>query len=144
MEYDYITERYKKQMEYYSSKSKSYQKKYHFWSVMSIVCSALVPVVTLGTDLCFIFKLLVALLGSVSTICSSILLHFRYQELWLRYRNTYSELEAEHEQYSTRIGSYKSLDAETAITLFAESCEKIIAQERASWKAVYSESKSSD
>lgn len=140
MEYNYITERYEKQIEYYSSKCIECRKKYHFWPVTSIICSALIPVITLGIDLNFVCKILVALLGSVSTICSSILLHFRYQELWFRYRNTHSELKAEYEQYRSGIGSYKSLEDKDSIAIFAESCEKIIEQEHSSWKAVYSKS----
>lgn len=143
MNYDYISERYEPQMEYYSSKSVECRRKYHFWSVTSIVCSALVPVVALGTDLNFVSKVVVALLGASTTICSSILLHFRYQELWFRYRNTHNSLQGEHEQYSARIGAYKLLDDEAAISLFAEKCEQIMEQEHTAWKAVYDKPKSS-
>jgi len=85
---DYITNRIVPQMEWYSSKSRSYKKKYFRWMTAVIMIGAFVPVVSVFADGSIWVKALLAALGAGTTACNAYLSLQNYKDLWLTYRKT--------------------------------------------------------
>src|SRR5258705_12888386 len=98
---DYIENRYKDQMNYYSKTASKYQKRYKLFQWILIILSALTPVlaalngmtwshedktISMGTQF---VQMLVVVVSSVVAILTSGLKTFQYQDLWITYLATH-------------------------------------------------------
>ncbi|MBQ3089505.1 MAG: DUF4231 domain-containing protein [Oscillospiraceae bacterium] len=124
---------FQNQRAYYSSKSKSAQKEYYFLSSCSLFSMALVPVVSLATDDYTLAKYVVALLGSISTICTGLLHLKRHKDRWIQSRSVCQRLDAECSQFENEVGPYSNLHSDAAKKLFTENCLKLMGQELSEW-----------
>lgn len=132
----YIDERLKMIIVDYKKKAKYNQKNFFLWQSIAIVSAALVPVFSGfidedGTAL----KWLVAILGGTSAVVAGLLSLFNYQENWIRYRNSYLDLESNISQFLVGAGIY--YDRKSAFTLLVENCESILSAERGQWMEKY-------
>jgi len=148
---DYVENRYKKQMDYYSKSSSKNQKKYKQFQWILIILSALTPVlaalngVTSSSSLKIfnagsLVQILLVIISSIVAILTTGLKTFRYQDLWIKYRTTYELLKPEIYYYEFNIGMYGSAGADKE-SVFVTRVEAILNTEHSQWQPV---SKSQD
>ena len=139
---DYVANRYRKQMEYYSNTSAKNQKKYKTFQWVLIVLSALTPVLAALSSVTWdenikrvvpqFIQILLVIISSIVAILTTGLKTFQYQELWAIYRTTYEQLKPEIYYYDFSIGPYSEagIDKES---LFVSRIESILNKEHAQW-----------
>lgn len=141
---DYIENRYKKQMEYYSKSSTKNQKKYKKFQWLLIVLSALTPVLAALNGTTFthgqtttlqsqVIQILLLIISFTVAILATGLKTFQYQELWVKYRATYEQLKPEIYYYEFKVPPYhEGTDNEL---LFITRIENILNGEHSRWPA---------
>lgn len=141
---DYVANRYRKQMEYYSSTSGKNQKKYKTFQWVLIVLSALTPVLAALSSVTWaedehlkkivpqFIQILLVVISSIVAILTTGLKTFQYQELWSLYRTTYEQLKPEIYYYDFSIGPYSEAGVDKE-SLFVSRIESILNKEHAQW-----------
>lgn len=149
---EYVENRYRKQMDYYSKSSSKNQKKYKQFQWILIILSALTPVlaalngVTSSNSLKIfnvgsqVVQILLVVISSIVAILTTGLKTFRYQDLWIKYRTTYELLKPEIYYYEFNIGMYGSTGTDKE-GVFVTRVEAILNTEHSQWQPV---SKSQD
>lgn len=132
MQEEYIEKRLQPQIEYYSGKSARLKKEFYWLSILALVANAVIPVLALSIDSEGISKYFVAILSSISTILSGILLIKKTKDNWVSYRLTCEALKREKILFETKSGKYK----DASFNDFVVACEKIIADENTAWKSL--------
>ncbi|MEP6952047.1 MAG: DUF4231 domain-containing protein [Ginsengibacter sp.] len=138
---EYLENRYKKQMEYYSNASAKNRKKYKLFQWILIILSASTPVLAALNGIRFSstvtapqvnLNILVVIVSGTVAILTTGLKTFNYQELWITYRSTYEKLKPEIYYYNFGIGVYgtKEIDKES---LFVTQVEAILDTEHNQW-----------
>jgi hypothetical protein len=134
---DYVENRYRHQMEYYSKAAGKNQKRYKLFQWILIVTSAITPVLAalngkkfgnFSPDL----QMLVVFVAAVVAILTTGLKTFNYQELWINYRSTYEKLKPEIYYYEFNIGPY-SADGLDKESLFVSRVEAMLDAEHTLW-----------
>jgi hypothetical protein len=143
---EYVENRYKKQMAYYSNASAKNQKKYKLFQWILIILSAVTPVlaamngITLShKDQIFttgsqVLQILLVIVSSVVAILTTGLKTFQYQDLWVTYRNTYEKLKPEYYYYEFNIEPYAAAGVDKE-SLFVSRVEAILGAEHMQWPA---------
>lgn len=132
----FIEKRLIPQIRYYSYKSKKLQKEYYRFSISNIILLAIIPVLTMLTDVCTQCKYIVAATSATASILSSILLLRRSKDNWLDFKFTEETLKSELAQYRAKAGDYKNSELnqrEEIFSIFVENCEKIMKEEHLGW-----------
>jgi len=141
---EYVENRYKKQMQYYSNTAAKNQKKYKLFQWVLIILSAVTPVLaamsgftwsheektyTIGSQ---ILQILLVVVSSVVAILTTGLKTFQYQDLWVNYRATYEQLKPEIYYYEFSVGPYSvaGIDKES---VFVSRVEAILNAEHVQW-----------
>lgn len=139
----YIKNRVLDQIKWYGDKSECYSAKYKKWTVASITLSALIPILTLLSDMPFsiAIKILITTLSSCTTIISSYLALQKFQELWVRYRSNCEILKSIMHRFFTKSGEFQNLLEEDAKELLVRSCEEYMTKEFQTWAASYAPKK---
>lgn len=85
----YVQHRILDQIDWYNKKSVQAQSDFKHWSVASIVLSAIIPILTLLSDMLSYrgINILIAIISSGVTVISAILSLYHFQDLWVRYRS---------------------------------------------------------
>lgn len=132
-EADYVNNRLDPQIAYHSNRAVEYKQKYEFIQVSVIVLSALVPVCALISNKPFI-PYIVAVIGSLQLILTSICRLKKYHELWIAYRGIAEALNKEYALFCTNAEKYASSD--TPLQLLAEVVENAIQETTGTWSTV--------
>jgi len=138
---DYVENRYKDQMQYYSKSASKNQKRYKQLQWVLIIFSALTPVLAAVNVKEFKFnnttypldlQVIVVIISGIVAILTTGLKTFNYQELWITYRSTLEKLKPELYYYNFNIGPYGStgIDKES---LFVTRIEAILDSEHTVW-----------
>jgi gamma-glutamylcysteine synthetase len=138
---EYVTNRYQKQMDYYSKASAKNQKNYKKFQWILIILSALTPVFAALDGRTFTFRgeiyhleiqMVVVIVSAIVAILTTGLKTFQYQEHWVVYRTTYEQLKPEIHYYSFNIGPYaaKGVDKEG---MFVSRVETLLNKEHVQW-----------
>lgn len=130
----YIENRLQGQMNYYHSACMHLQKEYNWLSILNIITTAIIPVFTLAIDDMDFFKYIVAVLGAVASVFTSILLLHKTKENQVNYRSTYETLKIERIYYTYGIEKYKEINNGERQELFIETCETIMKGEHRTWE----------
>ena len=149
---DYVTNRYKAQMEYYRNSAQKNQKKYKTLQWVLIVLSALTPVLAAlnginwshdtnanppdantSSIISHLVQILLVVIASIVAILTTGLKTFRYQDLWVIYRATYEQLKPEFYYYEFNIGPYGAANADKE-SIFVTHVEAILSNEHGQWK----------
>ncbi len=135
-ETQYIEERLVPQRKFYSRKARRYKKGYHLCSVAVIVLSALIPVMVVipGYD-SLPMKLIVACLGASVSVLTGVLGLCKFQELWIKTRDTSEALKREKALYEACVEPYA--DEETCFPLLVARCEDIMGSEHREWRELW-------
>lgn len=140
---DYVENRYKKQMEYYSKTSAKNQSRYKKFQWSLIILSALTPVLAALNGTTFThsqptsfqsqaIQTLLLVISSIVAILTTSLKTFQYQELWVKYRTTYEKLKPEFYYYEFKVPPYNATGVDNEL-LFITRVEAILNNEHLQW-----------
>jgi uncharacterized protein DUF4231 len=130
-EQDYLDQRIDDQIGWYSKKSTFNKKRYQFIKTLVIIISASIPVLAImitGDD--EILKIAVGVAGVSIVVLEGILSHYKYKDIWLKYRMTSEMLNREKILYLTSSGPYKT---NKTLQSFVERSETIMSTENQNW-----------
>lgn len=138
-EESYFEERLEHQINWYDSKSIKTQKKYKFFKVITIIISALIPILSFSTFPGQTTKFLVGSLGALIAISEGVISLNKYGENWIRYRSICETLKQEKYMYLNKAGVYS--DENSDFSFFVERIETIISQENVNWASLSKDKK---
>ena len=132
---DYVENRYRDQMSYYSKAAGKNQKKYKQFQWILIIFSAITPVLAALDGKWVSLQIPVVLISAVVAVLTAGLKTFQYQEMWVNYRATNELLKPEIYYYNFSVGPYaeEGVDKET---LFVSRVETILDKEHINWPVV--------
>jgi len=132
---EYLTERYRGQINYYGSKAKWNKKAYNWFQWSVIIISAVVPVMVVYSEQ----RLVTAGLSVILAVGTSALKAFKFQENWINFRQIAEALTQEKYFYDAQLGGYAK--AEDKSTLFVDRVESLISRENAIWTNLHEQQK---
>ncbi|HEX6848770.1 MAG TPA: DUF4231 domain-containing protein [Chitinophagaceae bacterium] len=129
---DYVENRYKNQMSFYSKAAGKNQKRYKQFQWILIVFSAITPILAAFDGKWVSLQIPVVLVSAIVAILTAGLKTFQYQEMWVNYRATNELLKPEIYYYNFGVGPYaeEGIDKET---LFVSRVETILDKEHINW-----------
>lgn len=131
-EEEYLVKRVGDQIKWYSAKSAKYQKKYKWFTMATIILSALIPLLA-GYSAVGWVAFLSGSIGAAISVISGYLGMSRAQEMWITYRMTGEALKREEMLYRTSSEPY---DSEDRFKLFVQRIESITSAENANWQRI--------
>lgn len=142
-ELNYIKNRLIPQITWYDQKAIIKQKKYKYWTIISIVLTALIPILSLLTEnRCGkIVVILIAILSSASSCILSIINLCEYHNLWIEYRTMCENLKSILHRYFMKNGEFNSVNLRDNLDLLVSSCENYMTKEYMSWTELSHSSK---
>ena len=143
----YLTSRVVPQMDYYRKKSAINQKRFRWFSVLSIICNGIIPVfVILGNKLNISSwaEIIITILSATAGILTAIASLMTYRELWLKYRLTLEHLKSTLDQYFIGTGEFYDIrnDEDARTNLLEKLCSAAMSDEHNAWKQLLSIEKS--
>jgi len=139
---EYIEQRLNDQINWYSKKSSTNQKKHKYWQVIKIISALLITTLSLwatkavpiensdGMPFAFNMGYVIGILGAFIVFIESFVKIFSYEELWLQYRVTSERLKSEKLKFQTKSSPY---NGEAPFVLLVEQCEAIMNNEVKGW-----------
>lgn len=133
-EEEYLEERVKNQMQWYSKQSSNNKKWYMRLKAAETVLALLIPFLT-----AYIsnntpgLKIIVGSIGVLVALASNLVILFKLHENWLQYRTTLEAMKYEKFMFLTKTGVYATVP--DPFKAFVEKFEFIISKENANWAA---------
>ncbi len=132
----YINERLDDQINWYSNKSTTAQRKYKSVQVVEFFLAASTPILgTLAfvTEYGTLFTLLMGIFGAIIAILESICTMNKYHENWIQYRYISELLKHEKYLFITKAPPY---DEDAAFSLLVQRVERTISSENVNWVGI--------
>lgn len=126
----YLANRVDDQLAWYSKKSTANKNWFYRLQLITLIASALIPVVSLSSSE-FGVRLLVAIIGSIAAVATGIVALCQFRDLWTDYRTTAERLK--HEKYLFLTGS-EPYDEPDCFALFVNRIESTILKENTNWQ----------
>nr|DAU79037.1 MAG TPA: Protein of unknown function (DUF4231) [Caudoviricetes sp.] len=134
-DYDYIEQRLKEQMSYYSNSCQKLQRRYRILTFISIVITAIIPIFSLSVDdIGRPAQYIIAILGATASIISGITFFEKLRDKWILERATYEKLKSELAKFNAKAGQYKNLSEADSKAVFVETCESYMEIEHGEWR----------
>lgn len=132
---NYIKHRLIDQIIWYDENASKKQKKYKCLMIISIISTAIIPVLSLFTTYKYgiIPTLIIAILSGMSSVLLSILNLCEYQKLWTQYRSTCEILKSILHRYLTGMSEFANIDKKERFDLLVSSCEEYMIKEYETW-----------
>lgn len=130
-EEEYLSQRLDDQIMWYDEKSTKNQYIYKGLRIAEIVLSASITVMISLMEGPLYLKLLIAISSAVISIIAAVHGICKFQENWIKYRNTCEALKQEKFLYFTKAGIYSKTD--DPFKLLVEQCERIMSTEHIDW-----------
>ncbi len=149
-EEDYIEQRLNNQINWYSKKSSTNQKKHKYWQVIKIISALLITTLSLwatkalpvdnseGIPFAFNIVHVIGILGAFIVFIESFVKIFNYEKLWLQYRMTSERLKREKLLFQTKSIPYNNEDA---FALLVQQCEVLMQNEVQGWTELFDKAK---
>ena len=131
---DYLENRVDGQIAWHSQKSQMYQSKFKNIKLLQLLCASILPFMT---GLSFLdsyvgyHKLALGFISVVIALSEGVLSLFKYQDLWMQYRNTVELLKREKYQYTFKLGVY--VNEENAFLNLVTMVENILSNQTDTW-----------
>jgi hypothetical protein len=126
--------RLEEQLSYYTSRARSFQKRYQFAKIMQILLGAAIPVLAAVPGLHEpVFKLLSALFGATIATIEAVLQLFQWHALSLQYRSTAERLKRERWLLLAGAEPYVGIPSNDALVLLAARTNALLSNEHESW-----------
>lgn len=129
-EEEYLNERVKGQIEWYSKESQRNQFWFKSIRFVEIVAAAVIPFLSGLGDGVTLYQYLIGFLGMAVAVAAATTALFKYQENWIEYRTTAEQLK--HEKYLF-LTSARPYDTADNFLLFVERVEALISKENSAW-----------
>lgn len=136
---EYLKERYREQINYYSSKAGTNKKLYSLFQWSVIIISAVMPVVVVSYS--DNYRWAAAGLSLLLAIGTSGLKAFKFQENWMNYRQVAETLRQEEYFYGADLGPYATAADKRA--MFVDRVESLISRANAIWVNVHQQKEAS-
>lgn len=140
---EYVENRYKNQMAYYSKSASQNQKRYKICQWVLIILSAATPVMAALDEQWVDMQIPVVIVSSAVAILTAGLKTFQYQELWVKYRSTNELLKPEIHYYNFGVGPYAEEGVDREM-LFVSRVETILDKEHITWPLIKKAHENSD
>lgn len=130
----YIANRLMPQMEWYSRKGRECKKQYYFWTTITILLGAFIPVVSVFANGNIWVKALLVALGSIVTACNAYESMHNYKDLWITYRHIREKLLRTLQFYFNNAGVFaQESTQEGKDLLLVNICENEMSSESDEW-----------
>ena len=136
---EYLKERYREQINYYSAKAGTNKKLYSLFQWSVIIISAVMPVVVVSYS--DNYRWAAAGLSLLLAIGTSGLKAFKFQENWMNYRQVAETLRQEEFFYGADLGPYAAAADKRA--MFVDRVESLISRANAIWVNVHHQKEAS-
>ncbi len=130
---DYAEEYLLNYLKYYDSRSISCKKWYLFFVVLDTVISAFIPFTALFIDTFAFTQYIIAFMGSVITIVSTLNTTFGFHKNWVEYRTTAEILKYHKYLYETDSSPY---DGDNKEKLLISGINSIVEKENRNWRSI--------
>ncbi len=136
---EYIKSRLEPQQSYHSKTSSKLKKRFIILSIITLIASAIIPIITYFIDIIPIpAKILIALMSGISTIITSYLSISKTQELFVEYRLISEKLKSIEYLYQSKAPPF---DNEDAFNKLVTICEDIIQTGNNKWHTTLTDNK---
>lgn len=119
-------------LNYYDTKAISNKKWYTTLIIIDTTISALIPFTTLFIDMFSTVKYLIAFMGSVATILSSLKAALGFHKNWIEYRTTEEMLKFHRYLYETNSSPYDTQEREK---ILISNVHTIVETENRHWRS---------
>ena len=126
----YLAERVDDQLRWYGDKSASAKHWHQRLQLLTLVLAASVPVLSLSSGDVRV-RLLVAVIGALTSVAAGVLALYRFEDHWVDYRSTAEAIKHEKYRFLTAAAPYTGAGA---FSLFVNRVESIILQENRAWR----------
>jgi hypothetical protein len=126
-ESDYLEQRLKDQMKWYSTKSSWNQRWFKRLTIAQLIFAIFLPVVAI-----YLNPIFAGVLGGGIALITGILSIYRFQENWVTYRATSEKLKYQLMIFETHLDPYH--DEATRFPLLVKTVEGILSQENGQWQ----------
>jgi hypothetical protein len=134
---NYIEERLNNQTKWYEKKATENKTKFHYFQIIIIVASAIIPIVNIIDFAPLQIRVISAILGAAITGITSLVQLKKYQENWLLYRSSEESLKREKFLYLHDAGNYSNLTEDDKKKTLVESVEAILSSETSKFFAMH-------
>lgn len=129
-EKEYIEQRLKDQIQWYSAKSQFNQRWFKRLKILEITSAALIPFLAgFGPKIPY-YQLIIGFLGVVIAVSSGISSIYKFHENWIEYRTTAETLKHELYLFETKSAPY---DKENSFQELVQRVESLISKEHTQW-----------
>ncbi len=133
---EYIKNRLNDQISWYDKKSAT-QKKWYYWSkVITLICTASIPVISVAFRHQSFTVIITAVIAAIATITEGILTLTKWHEKWIAYRSNAEALKHEKYSYLTSSGVYSNLNNNDKFHTLVDRTENIISNENTNWASL--------
>lgn len=133
---NYIVDRLIRQIVWYDTKALGAQRRFQRWSMVSFFCSLMLPVLTIlstHSSCIVLYQILVAVIGAIITISSTLSARNRYLDLWTNYRSNCEILKSILHRYLTGTSEFYKKSEDEALDLLVSECEEYLVREFETW-----------
>lgn len=123
---------------YYFSRCEKYKKRFYICCFTRIIASALIPIISLGSEISA-STITVSVLAGIITVSESYVNVTQAYEKWTKYRATCNSLWIEMRYFAMKAGRYA--DEKTRVSEFVNRCESLMIEETNEWKVYIEKAK---
>lgn len=134
--YPYPIKRLEDQIKWHTQKARNNKKKFRLYQIITIIASAMIPIINITSHGLDIQKFLSSVIGGLIAIITSITQLEKYQENWILYRNTSELLKKEKYFFENDVEDYKGLEKNNKNRLLVERTENIVSSETSKYFAL--------
>lgn len=127
---EYISSRVDDQIDWYDRKSQSSQRWFKWLRGIEIVAAASIPLIAGFSPENLPIITIIAVLGALIAVISSVISLNQFQENWIEYRTTCESLRHEKYLYLTNTEPYH---VEKPLCIFVQRIEVLISKENSAW-----------
>ncbi|WP_150084424.1 DUF4231 domain-containing protein [Prosthecochloris aestuarii] len=126
---EYLENRLEDQITWYDKKSGVNKLGFIGFQIATLIASASIPVISLFSGAIWA-RLVVAILGSTTTVTAGIVALYQFREHWIQYRTTAESLKQEKYRFHTKTEPYSG---ENAFSILVDRVESLVFEENTTW-----------
>lgn len=128
---DIIQNRIEYLLNWYSKRAKQCKRRYYIFASVGIIAPALITLISSCKS--YDGSCLIPIISTISTICAAFLVLTRWQEGWIRYRETLEHIQVEIDRYLINIVGLTGNEKLDKDKEFVNTIEEIVLNENKKW-----------
>lgn len=137
---EYIEKRLRPQQKYHSEHASKAKKRFILLSVITLVASAIIPIITYLIDIIpLIAKITIAVMSGISTVGTGYLSISKTHEIFIEYRLVSEKLKSIEYLYKTKASPF---DNEDTFNTLVSVCENVLYSGNDKWYSMFTDSQS--